>query len=555
VIMNNIYIQLAKELGNSNELTLATLIMKGGSTPQIPGASALFNKKGLVAGTIGGGLIEAKVQDIAVTSTEVKQNKLLSYSLNTNFDEKEGAICGGAATVLLDVNPQENRNIFVQIKQSLEQNKSGVLITKIDKGSDGKILVRRYWFKNLKDFSIKFKKEFSLDYSDLSKRLETREPFLIENKSDRLITELTETSLFFEPIFPNPELVVVGAGHIGQALCHLGSLIDFNVSVIDDRPELANQERFPDANKIIVDKIEKAFAQIKITENTFIVIVTRGHHDDSLALKCCVKSDAAYIGMIGSKRKINLVREKFIHLGWATENEFDRIFAPIGLDIQSQTVQEIAVSIAAQLIQVKQEIKKGLNIPSIGCIVLAAGESTRMKQQKLLMPYKERTIIETVVDKCLQSKIDEIYIVVGSDSEKIKSKLAGLNLNIITNDNYKMGMLSSVQKGIDALPKSLKAVIILLGDQPMVKSEIIDLMIDSFHRSRKGIVIPTFAGKRGHPILIDLKYRKAVNFLNPGKGLRELIYNNQENIFEVEVETNEILRDIDTFEDYKNEIN
>ena len=130
-------------------------------------------------------------------------------------------------------------------------------------------------------------------------------------------------------------------------------MLDFEITVIDDRPEFANPENIPFANHIVVDDIGKAISRIDKSRDTFIVIVTRGHKDDGDALRACIDSDAAYIGMIGSKSKVALKRMEFIEKGWATPEQWDKIHAPVGVDIRSKTVEEIAVSIAAQLIQVK----------------------------------------------------------------------------------------------------------------------------------------------------------------------------------------------------------
>jgi xanthine dehydrogenase accessory factor len=130
-------------------------------------------------------------------------------------------------------------------------------------------------------------------------------------------------------------------------------MLDFEVTVIDDRPEFANADNIPSANHFICGDIGDSIEKTEKGEDAYLVIVTRGHRDDGKALKACIGSGAAYIGMIGSKTKIALMRRDFIEKGWATEEQWKRVFAPIGLDIRSKTVEEIAVSIAAQLVQVK----------------------------------------------------------------------------------------------------------------------------------------------------------------------------------------------------------
>jgi len=157
-------------------------------------------------------------------------------------------------------------------------------------------------------------------------------------------------SVFLEPVFPPARLVIAGAGHIGRAVAHLGRLLDFDVTVIDDRREFANKKNLPDADRIICREISPALGETPLDGKAYVVIVTRGHQKDAEALRACINSGAGYIGMIGSRSKIALQRREFIARKWATAGAIDRVHAPIGLPIRSETVQEIAVSIAAELV-------------------------------------------------------------------------------------------------------------------------------------------------------------------------------------------------------------
>lgn len=246
------------------------------------------------------------------------------------------------------------------------------------------------------------------------------------------------------------------------------------------------------------------------------------------------------------------MRKEFIEKGWATPEQFDRIHAPVGIDISSTTIQEIAVSVAAQLIQVRHQNR---NLPHITAIVLAAGESNRMKEQKLLLPYKDKPMIRTIVDTIAQSKIHETMVVLGADHEKIQDALTDSSVTFCTNRNYKKGMLSSIQTGLKSLPDHSDACIVFLGDQPMITPEIIDAIIDEYRHTQKGIVLPVFENRRGHPVLIDRKYRSQIDSIDPKVGLRDLIWKFPDDISEVRVEDEGIIRDIDTREDYKFETN
>lgn len=190
----------------------------------------------------------------------------------------------------------------------------------------------------------------------------------------------------------------------------------------------------------------------------------------------------------------------------------------------------------------------------VWAIVLAAGKSTRMKQQKLLMPFNGKTIVETVIGKIRPVLKSNILIVLGSHYDEISRIINRLPVKSCFNKNFENGMLSSVICGYNSLPENADAALVFLGDQPQISTEVIQAVINAWKQSEKGIVIPTFNGKRGHPVLIETGYTAEINQLDPEKGLRQLMQKNADDIFEVEIEGAEILRDIDTPEDYEFEI-
>lgn len=187
----------------------------------------------------------------------------------------------------------------------------------------------------------------------------------------------------------------------------------------------------------------------------------------------------------------------------------------------------------------------------IWAVVLAAGESRRMGQPKLLMPYGEKTIIETVVRSVVASKVDGTVVVIGARREEMEEKLRHIAAKRVFNRDYRSGMFSSVLCGLGALPRSARAAVLVLADQPGIPGEIIDSLIDSFCRERKGLVVPVYRKKRGHPLLLDLKYRREVEALPPDIGLRGLLRRHPEDILEVRVSSPEVLRDIDSPGDYR----
>ena len=187
----------------------------------------------------------------------------------------------------------------------------------------------------------------------------------------------------------------------------------------------------------------------------------------------------------------------------------------------------------------------------IWAVILAAGESRRMGTQKLLLPFGETTVVGAVVGTALASRVDRVLVVLGADKDDVREEIEPLGIDSVVNENFAEGMLSSVQAGFRALPADAEAAVVMLGDQPFLPARVVDAVVEAFRRSGKGIVVPAFQGRRGHPVLVDLKYRDAVLALDPADGLRRLMRAHPDDIFEAEVEDAYILRDMDVPEDYE----
>ena len=329
--------------GSEEGLALATIVEAEGSTPQVVGASAIFSEAGLEAGTVGGGVLEARVEAVAKEALRDGQARLMSFRLDADPSDMEGAICGGAATVLVDPGVGRERAVFEKALEEIRCGGIGFLVAGIDPFEGDRVGVKRGWLPYEEIFAIKGADipPVPLGFSDSEKNV--------------LNPGLREWGryVFAERVVPLPRLIIAGAGHVGRAVARLGRLLDFSVTVIDDRPEFANKDRIPEADEIIVGDIERSVGDVTESDDNYFVIVTRGHRKDGEALRAALKRPAAYVGMIGSKTKVETMRREFLRGGWATEKEWARIYAPIGLDIGSKTVEEIAVSIAAELVLVR----------------------------------------------------------------------------------------------------------------------------------------------------------------------------------------------------------
>ena len=159
--------------------------------------------------------------------------------------------------------------------------------------------------------------------------------------------------IFVEPVLPTPKMVIFGAGHIATQVSKIATIAGFRTTVVDNRPVYANAERFPEAEAIHSESFETAFEEIVPNENTYIIIVTRGHQEDQNVLRWAVQSDARYIGMIGSKRKIRSIAEQ-LESEAIPRDRLERVYMPVGLDIGAVLPEEIAVAIVAEVIHIRR---------------------------------------------------------------------------------------------------------------------------------------------------------------------------------------------------------
>ena len=352
-----LYPELPVIIKDIKPFVLATVVETTGSSPQIPGSSAIIGLNGVISGTVGGGMTEFTVTKKAQESIKNGKSTYYKFDLDEDISDPDAVICGGGMGILIDAAPTKHEPVFKALSKSYRERIPGVLITMIKNSSLKGLEIFREWLpvnkqeKNLDKYS-----------KDVSRQLK----HMLYNPrfGDFHFTSSTSVKnegagrIIIESIVPLPRLIIAGAGHVGKALSHLGKLLDFEVIVWDDREEYANEMNLSDASRVFSGDLKHTLGKIKAEKDTFVVIVTRGHKNDSNVLRMFIGSDAGYIGMIGSSKKVGQVRKQFLDHGWANSEQWKRIYTPVGLKIHSKTIQEIAFSIAAQLIKVRYEINQ-----------------------------------------------------------------------------------------------------------------------------------------------------------------------------------------------------
>ncbi|MDO8715419.1 MAG: nucleotidyltransferase family protein [Dehalococcoidales bacterium] len=191
----------------------------------------------------------------------------------------------------------------------------------------------------------------------------------------------------------------------------------------------------------------------------------------------------------------------------------------------------------------------------ISAILLAAGEAKRMGKPKQLMPLGEKSILEHSLDNLLASRVNEIIVVVGCEAEAVAKKVAARPVRIAVNPDYKQGMSTSLVKGLDLVSDGAKAVMVFLADQPFIGSHVINQLIDDFANHKKGIAVPVYKGKRGHPIIFAIKYGGELSKLTGDAGAKAILKKHPEDVLEVDTGSEDIHRDIDDMKSYEREKN
>lgn len=325
--MARFYEQLTAVLAENQPFTLALISGIKGSSPQRIGAKALFFQDGRILGTLGGGCLEAEVHARAKRALKTGESSTFEMLLDHDFGWDDGLICGGSVTGLILPRAAEAAELWRQLAAVSEPVRWGVK----------------------KDFSV------ALVKGGAGSPL----PAASVRADDGAhgVTRPAGDWLYQETVSPPCAFWIAGSGHVAQAVAPLALQLELNVTVFDDRPGLANHRFFPEAVRLRVGGWHELLKVPLPKPPAFGLIVTRGHQHDALVLTEWIHRPFVFLGMIGSRRKVRIIREQFLKQNIATAERFDRIACPVGLDIHAQSTPEIAVSVLAQYIQKRADMR------------------------------------------------------------------------------------------------------------------------------------------------------------------------------------------------------
>jgi xanthine dehydrogenase accessory factor len=369
--VKELFQEIISDLESGETVAMATIVKSKGSVPREVGAKMLVHRGGKISGTVGGGCGEAEVWRNALNVIDTKRPNIVQVDLTEEIAMESQGVCGGIFDVF--VQPWHNallpgqptmRDFASAINASLEGEQGVVLATIIEAGGawrpcTGQQMLVHENGETLGTLMLPDAPEgLTLQLIESAqKAISTGKPHIKNVGATLVVARSAEAAnawaeIFIEPFVPNPVLLIAGAGHIAAPLASLAHLMNFSVSVTDDRASFASRERFTTAKQLLVGDIESILQNYPITSRTHIVLVTRAHAHDVQGLRAIIDSPAAYIGMIGSQRRVWAVF-KLLHEEGVPAEKLARVRAPIGLDLGGSTPEEIALCIMAEIIMLR----------------------------------------------------------------------------------------------------------------------------------------------------------------------------------------------------------
>lgn len=339
--MRDLLNELTLTLDRGQPLVFCSVVETRGSTPQKAGAAMLVFADGSQSGTLGGGCVEAEVKRRALQVLNAAgATEIMTFRLDDDYGWDDGLICGGRMAMLVAPIAAAERAYYRQFHQMVDAGSGCTEIIAMANNSANLPVGTRYLFDASSSLVAKLG-----DADAPADALAGLRP-LVERPRPSI-----QKGFAYLPVLPRITLFIVGGGHVGQAVAALAAGVDFDIWVLDDREKFVSPERFPTAQRRLVGDIGRILQELAPTihPGTYCLIVTRGHNHDEEALYHLARTRAAYVGMIGSKRKIKTIFEDLVAKG-ISEETLAQVHAPLGFPIGSQTVPEIAVSIVAELI-------------------------------------------------------------------------------------------------------------------------------------------------------------------------------------------------------------
>ncbi len=352
------YHQVKQFIEEGETLAIATIVSTLGSTPREVGAQMVIAASGEILGTVGGGCGEADVRREAVQVIRSRKPKMVKVELMDDIESDSPAVCGGVLNVFVDPWWKDPDAVYPRLADELLQAQNegvaAVAVTVVRAENCTDVAEGERCF--IRDGAVKVG---NIRNKELLQAILQEAEARVKREECRQVSITipgtgSKVDVFFQILTAVRKVIIVGAGHLAIPLVKFAKILGFHITVIDDRIMYASQQRFPDADEVIVGDMAETLGEIEITPQTYIVLITRGHQFDEPCLRKVVASPAKYIGMIGSRRRIKACFIRFRDEDGIPEELLKKVYAPIGLDIKAESPEEIALSIISEMIKVRR---------------------------------------------------------------------------------------------------------------------------------------------------------------------------------------------------------
>ncbi len=539
---------------SEREFVLATIVETHGSTYRKAGARMLITRSGSYCGLLGGGCFESDLLEHAYKVFDTRKPIQLLYDMRSPEDLVWGLGlgCNGAVCIWLEYISADNGYLPLPLFETALQTRSpSVLITSLADGS-GKAETRHYLFGDSGKIPVEFSPP-SQFIDQAINTLDSGQACLIEIAIDQ-----PSVKTFFSRINPPVQLLVIGGGPDAVPVTRLATLLGWEVSVVDYRENYSKSEQFPDAYRVIRATPEQLPDRINIDNMNAVVLMTHKYDYDLRYLQQLTHPALRYVGLLGPiARRNELLRAAGNELSGTLT---DRCYGPVGLDIGGELPEEIAFAMIAEiqavlnqrkgghLAAVNQQVVATSKLARLGCIVLAAGGSTRFGALKQLLEFKGKSLLNRSVKLACEVVNNRVVVVHGPKPTKCQREISAYAVMNLVNEDWERGLSSSLALAIESVPADYDAVLVLLCDQPLIEKPHVDLLIEAWSANPEKIIASNYADTTGVPAIIPRSYFQQVLKLTGDEGAKKLLARFSNEVITVPIPEAEY--DIDTQEDF-----
>ncbi len=536
-----------------NEFVLATIIETSGSTYRKSGARLLITRSGEFYGLLGGGCFEADLLEHAMQVFDDHKAQTLFYDMRGPEDLVWGLGlgCNGAVRIRLEYAKTDNDLSPLSILEAATLLNQECIIVTINQSTSDDIKSDTHHLVTI-DQAIRQDGPLpEVIYSTCNNILKSGGSECKQLEIDGNIVEM-----FFSFVNPPVHLIIVGGGPDSVPVMDTAMLLGWSITLVDYRESYTRPEKFPAGISILKSTPEEIQEKLDVFNADAVVLMTHKFEYDQKYLKVFTQTSISYIGLLGpTARKNELLKSLTL-----TDDIKKRIFGPVGMDLGGELPEEIALSLVAE-IQAVLSNRNGGHLSSkndqtdihkskqkISVLILAAGGSSRFGALKQLLEYNGKSLLKRSVETALSLDCHEVIVVHGPKAKKCQRELTTYNIENITNEDWESGLSSSLRLGLKSASPGIKAILILLCDQPLVQQQQLENLIETWTKEQEKLVAAEYGTTIGVPAIIPENYFNEIKKLTGDKGAKKILTENKSHVVLVPMPDAEF--DIDTNQDF-----